>query len=514
MTTPPVSASPWDADEDLPALTPMHEDVSTDVCVVGAGIAGLSVAAELAERGLSVVVLDRHGLAAGETRRTTAHLTAVLDHRYERLERMHGEDGARLAAASHMQAIDLIERRTAHGPLDCHFVRTDAHLFDPIDAEPTALPQEAEAARRAGLLVDELAPGPLPFRAGVCLRFRDQAQVHPIRYALLLASVVRAARGRFFRADANRFEDGEPAVVQTVQGHSVRARFVVVATDTPVNDRFVIHTKQASYRTYAIAAEPPDRFPRGLFWDTLDPYHYVRCARVGPEPGRDALIVGGEDHRTGAAEDEESRFRSLEAWAQANIPGLGRVTERWSGQVQEPVDGLAFIGRNPGDRHVYVATGFSGNGITYGTIAGRLIADLVLDQPNDWARLYEPGRVKLRAAGEFVRENATTAAHYAELVTPGEAGDETEIAPGQGAVLREGLQKVAVYRDEAGGLHRRSAFCTHLGCVVAWNTAERTWDCPCHGSRFDVDGGVVHGPAVSPLTAVEEAKPTAKPVLA
>lgn len=511
MTT-PASASPWTAGADLPAVAPLNEDVTADACVVGAGIAGLSVAAELAERGLSVVVLDRDGLAAGETRRTTAHLTAVLDHRYHRLQRMHGEDGARLAAASHMQAIDAIGRRATHGATDCHFVRTDAHLFDPAGAEPSGLPEEAEAARRAGLQVDECGSGPLPFRAGACLRFLDQAQVHPLRYAMVLASVVRAAHGRFFRAEANQFEDGEPTIVRTVQGHAVRARFLVVATDTPVNDRFVIHTKQASYRTYAIAAEPPDRFPRGLFWDTLDPYHYVRCARVG-DPARDALIIGGEDHRTGA-DDEEARFASLEAWARSNVPGLGHVTDRWSGQVQEPVDGLAYIGRNPGDRHVFVATGFSGNGITYGTIAGRLIADLVFDRPNEWEHLYEPGRVTLRAAGEFVRENATTAAHYADLVTPGEANDETEIAPGEGAVIRQGLQKVAVYCDDAGGLHRRSAFCTHLGCVVAWNTAERTWDCPCHGSRFDVDGRVVHGPAVSPLTAADETIPAPKPVLA
>ena len=512
MTT--ASASPWAAGSDLPALPVLHEDTSADVCVVGAGIAGLSVAAEVTERGLSVVVLDREGIAAGETGRTTAHLTAVLDPRYRRLERLHGGEGARRAAASHLAAIDQVARRASRGPLDCRFTRVDAYLFDPPDAEPDELRKELEAARRAGLAVDEGAGARLPFASGAYLRFADQAQVHPLRYLLALASGVRAGRGRLFRAEATGFEDGEPCVVQTAEGFTVRAYSVVVATDSPVNDRFVIHTKQASYRTYALALEPPESFPRGLFWDTLDPYHYVRLATVGPDPGREVVIVGGEDHRTGTGDDLDKRFETLESWARQNLRGLGPVVSRWSGQVQEPIDGLAFIGRNPGDRHVFVATGFSGNGITYGTLAGGLIADLIVDRPNVWASLYDPGRITLRAAGEFVRENATTAAQYADLVTGGEVASESEIEPGQGAVLRDGLRKVAVYRDEAGVLHRCSAFCTHLGCVVAWNTAERTWDCPCHGSRFDVEGTVVHGPAIQPLSPVDETAPTAKPVMA
>jgi glycine/D-amino acid oxidase-like deaminating enzyme/nitrite reductase/ring-hydroxylating ferredoxin subunit len=506
------STSPWAAGTLLPAVPALPEDVTTDVCVVGAGIAGLSTAARLAEEGQSVVVLERDGIGAGETGRTTAHLTCALDARFRRLERLHGPDGARLAAASHAAAIERIAAQAARAPEECWFERVDGYLFDPVDGDGDALHEEAEAARQAGLDVEELSAASLPFATGRCLRFPRQAQVHALRYLAALAAHVRGGRGRIFRAEATEFEDGEPATVRTTEGFRVRARSLVIATDTPINNRFVIHTKQASSRTYAIAFAAPAGFPRGLFWDTLEPYHYVRRARVGPDRGGEVLMVGGEDHRTGEVEDPDGRYDRLEAWARERLGGLGRVTHRWSGQVQEPVDGLAFIGRNPGDRHVYVVTGFSGNGITYGTLAGDLLADLVLGRPNEWAALYEPGRISLRAAPSFLRENVKTAGHYAELASGGDVDDVDQIARGQGAILRRGLRKVAVYRDPSGELHERSAYCTHLGCVVAWNGAERTWDCPCHGSRFDADGDVLHGPAVAPLAAVDDTTRDPEPV--
>ena len=484
-----ASVAPWSDGTELPPVPALLEDLTTDVCVVGAGIAGLSTAARIAEEGLSVVVLDREGIGAGETGRTTAHLTAAVDSRYRRLERFHGPEGARLAAASHAAAIAMVAAQVSRAPQDCRFEWVDGYLFDPDDEDPDALHEEAEAARRAGLEVEELASPPLPFPAGRCLRFPRQAQVHALRYLGALAAEVRGSRGRIFRAEATEFEDGEPATVRTRSGVRVQARSLVIATDTPINDRFVIHTKQAPSRTYAIAFAAPNGFPRGLFWDTLEPYHYLRRARIGPDPGEDVLIVGGEDHRTGEAADPDRRYEVLEAWTRTRVNGLGRVTHRWSGQVLEPVDGLAFIGRNPGDRHVYVATGFTGNGITHGTLAGVLLADLVLGRTNEWAPVYEPGRISLRSAPGFIRENVKTAGHYAELVSGGDVEDEAEIAAGDGAIVRRGLRKLAVYRDESGDLHERSAYCTHLGCVVAWNRAERTWDCPCHGSRFDVDGG-------------------------
>jgi Rieske Fe-S protein len=213
------------------------------------------------------------------------------------------------------------------------------------------------------------------------------------------------------------------------------------------------------------------------------------------------LIVGGEDHKTGQADDGEERFARLEAWTRERFPQIRGFEYRWSGQVMEPVDSLAFIGRNPSDHdNVYVATGDSGNGMTHGTIAGLLITDLIAGRQNPWARVYDPSRTPLTAAKEFAAENVNVAAQYVDLVTPGDVTDSGQLAPGQGAVIRRGITKVAVYRTPDGELHERSAICTHLGCVVHWNSLETTWDCPCHGSRFGIDGHVVNGPALSPLS--------------
>jgi Rieske Fe-S protein len=295
----------------------------------------------------------------------------------------------------------------------------------------------------------------------------------------------------------------------------VTATAVVVATNTPVNDRFAIHTKQAAYRTYVIGVHVPrDSVPKALYWDTAQeaslangfgpiPYHYLRLQNVSPV--QDLLIVGGEDHKTGQADDPEARWNRLEAWTRERFPMATDVTYRWSGQVMEPVDGLAFIGRNPADEpNIYVATGDSGNGMTHGTIAGILLTDLILGRENPWATLYDPARKSLRALGDFAKENLNVAAQYVDWAAAGEVKSAAEIAPGTGGVIRRGLKKVAIYRDEQKSLHEFSAICPHLGCIVAWNSAEKTWDCPCHGSRFDKLGTVINGPALANLHGAED----------
>jgi len=240
---------------------------------------------------------------------------------------------------------------------------------------------------------------------------------------------------------------------------------------------------------------PRDSITQALYWDTGDPYHYVRLQpRVDAD--HDLLIVGGEDHKTGQADDIPERHPRLERWARERFPSMREVTYQWAGQVMEPHDGLAFIGHNPLDAdNVYTVTGDSGNGMTHGTIAGMLITDLILGRNNPWATLYDPGRVTLRASGEFAKETANMAAQYADWVTGGDVGSVDDIAKDSGAVIRRGALKVAVYRDATGALHERSAICPHLGCIVAWNPSEKTWDCPCHGSRFSKFGEVINGPA-------------------
>jgi nitrite reductase/ring-hydroxylating ferredoxin subunit len=297
-------------------------------------------------------------------------------------------------------------------------------------------------------------------------------------------------------------KDGQ-AQVRIAAGRTVTAGHVVVATNTPFNDRFVMHTKQAAYRTYAIAAAVPrGTIPTALYWDTEDPYHYVRL-HAG-DGDRELLIVGGEDHKTGQADDPETRFARLEAWAHERFPAIATVTHHWSGQVVEPVDGVAFIGRNPLDEsNVYIATGDSGMGMTHGTIAGMLLCDLIAGRENEWAALYDPSRKSLRALPRWLSENLNVAGEITALVTPGEVSTIEEIPRGSGAVIRRGFAKVATYRDEDGVVHERSAICPHLGCVVVWNASEKSWDCPCHGSRFDALGRVVNGPAASDLSPLE-----------
>jgi Rieske Fe-S protein len=294
--------------------------------------------------------------------------------------------------------------------------------------------------------------------------------------------------------------EGDRQRVRTEQGH-VDAHAVVVATNTPFIDRVVMHTKQSGYRTYVLALEVPrGSVPEVLLWDTGDPYYYVRLDGSEPQSPVELLIVGGADHKVGQEPDPDRHYVQIEQWVRERFPMAGVVRYRWSGQVMEPADGVAYLGRNPMDNDdVYVITGDSGTGMTHCTIGAMVVSDLILGRPNDWAALYDPARKATHALGEFVKEQANTLAQYKDLVTAGEVKDVEQIAPGQGAVLRHGAKPLAVYRDEQAALHVCSAVCTHLGCVVHWNPAEKSWDCPCHASRFAVDGQVLHGPAPKPL---------------
>lgn len=501
----------WTATAKMPTYARLTENTRADICIVGAGIAGLTTAYLLTQAGKSVVILDDGLLAGAVTENTTAHLSNALDDRYFAIESLHGAEGSRFAAESHTAAINRIEAIVKNEKINCDFERLDGYLFLPPGVKEELLDRELAAAHRAGLNdVEKISRAPLEsFDTGPCLRFPNQGQFHPLKYLAGVAKAIERDGGRLFtKTHVDQIDGGPPARIKA-GSLVVTADAVVVATNAPINDLVVLQTKQAPYMTYVIGAKVPrGSVTKALYWDTQDPYHYVRIQGVnlGLNDQRecDLLIVGGEDHKTGQVDDTKSRHRRLENWARERFPMMEQVEFTWAGQVMETIDGLAFIGRNPLDKdNVFVVTGDSGMGMTHGTIAGILLTDLILGRENSWATLYDPSRKTLRAAFTYAERVLNMAAQYTDWVTGGDVSSVDEIAKDCGAVLRSGLTKLAVYRDEKGELHERSAVCPHLGCIIGWNPSEKTWDCPCHGSRFDKLGMVINGPANKDLAQIE-----------
>ncbi|MGE3263280.1 MAG: FAD-dependent oxidoreductase [Bacteriovoracia bacterium] len=488
----------------FPSLNAHHH---CDVCIIGAGIAGLSTAYRLLEAGKSVVVLDRESIGQGETGLTSAHLASALDDGFARLKRLHGKKGLSLAIESHAAAIDEIERIVKKEKIDCSFERVKGYLFLGADSSRQELISEYELTKETPLSDAELienAPGEI-FETGICVAFPRQAQFHPLRYLNALALAVQAKGGKIFtHTEVKSVEGGRPARVTTDRGFQVVSAAVVVAANVPFNDRVTMHTKMAAYRTYCVGLRVPSRKSPalGLYWDNSDPYHYVRWAK---DPEGEILIVGGEDHRTGQDGEAVDHYEKLRRWAAERLGVHAPIAYSWSGQVMEPHDGLAFIGRNPHDEeNVFIVTGDSGHGLTHGTIAGILLTDLIKGKPNPWAKLYDPSRVSLLSLNTFVKETMQSTVPYSDWIDGGDVSSPQDIPKCEGAVIREGLQKIAVYKDSFGRIHRYSAVCPHLNGIVRWNSAEKTWDCPCHGSRFDKMGNVINGPATIGLLEIAD----------
>ena len=489
--------SPWKTGELTTQLPALDADLQADVCIVGGGISGMTTAYLLAREGRSVVVLDDGPIGGGETGRTTAHLSNAFDDRYYEAERLFGERGSRLIAESHTAAIDKIEEIVRDEQLDCDFDRLDGYLFVPPDDSRDILDREIAATRRAGLHdVEWVDRAPInDFDTGPCLRFPRQGQFHPLKY---IEGLVRATLRRngcvYGHTHADEIRGGRPACITTSNGHIVTAAAVVVATNSAVNDSIILSTRESKYRSYVIGAcVPRGSVTKALYWDTADPYHYVRIQCGDDE---DILIVGGEDERVGEHDDGDERFAELYRWTRKRFPMIGRIEFCWSGHIVEPTDTVAFIGRMPlSEENIYVVTGDSGQGMTHGTIAGILLTDLIQGRQNEWTDLYNPSRLRSISTVDFLNESLNVTAHYTDWLTGGEVSSTEEIKPDEGCIVRRGLTKLAAYRDEQGGLHERQAVCTHLGCVVAWNSTEQSWDCPCHGSRFDKLGHVINGPA-------------------
>lgn len=502
MPLPDRTRSLWEAEAPASAYPPLREDVSVHAAVIGAGITGLTAALRLVEEGLTVAVLEMHHVGGGETGRTTAHLTEIVDNGYATIASDFGDEGAALVARSSREAIDWIERTVAALSIPCRFERVPGFLYSERGDHMERVRDEVEHARKAGLPAVFTREVPLPFRTLGALRLDRQAQFHPREYLSGLASRIVSRGGLIFEGTrAEAVHDGEPCHVDTEHGR-IAAQSVIVATNVPIN-RVALITKLPAYRSYAMAARVRGEAPRGLFWDTEDPYHYTRAYAAS---GGSMVIIGGGDHKTGTTRDTEAHHAALADYACRRFP-VERIDHQWSGQIIEPVDGLPYIGLNTASSRVYVATGYAGNGMTYGTLAGLITADLVLERPNAYARLYDATRVKpVAAAVDYVSENVTYPAHILRdrvAALDVEGTDLDAVPRGSGRIVRLEGRKCAVYRDERGEVHALSPVCPHMGCDVAWNAAEASWDCPCHGSRFTSTGQVLNGPAVRPLAAAE-----------
>jgi glycine/D-amino acid oxidase-like deaminating enzyme/nitrite reductase/ring-hydroxylating ferredoxin subunit len=499
-----VGTSPYWADSaSFPQFTKIDRDIDVDVVIVGGGITGFTTAYLLLAAGKSVALLERGRCAEIDTGHTTAHLTMVTDTRLSELVRRFGRSHAQAVWDAGLAAIAQIEQIIEEQEIDCAFEWVNGYLHAPSGETGD---EHAESFRKDATLARELGFGAeflddVPFVGGAGVRFVDQARFHPRRYLAGLAKAVRGRGGAIFeRSGAEEFYE-QPLRVKA-NDRRVRCRDVVIATHNPLvglagaMKASIFQTKLALYTSYVIAGRVPrGTVPDALFWDTADPYHYLR---LDPHRDHDLVIFGGEDHKTGQVSDTNACYDRLTHMLAVKVPEVD-WSHRWSGQVIETPDGLPYIGKMTD--HQYAATGFGGNGMTFGTLAAIMIADAIQGRQNPWTELFDPGRAALRRGlWDYVKENAD----YPYYLLRGRwAGEESRslrsLKHGQGKVIEEHGTRIAVYRRPDGSLSRRSAVCTHLGCVVGWNEAERTWDCPCHGSRFTPEGDVISGPAETPL---------------
>jgi len=501
----------WMDSASFPTFAKIERDIDVDVVVVGAGITGLTAAYLLLTSGKSVALIEREMCATVDTAHTTAHLTMVTDTRLGELVRRFGKPHAQAAWDAGLAAINQIDDIVSEHDIDCSFEWVDGYLHAPAseadqgkssEDDAKSFQEEATLARELGFDADFVD---VPFIGRPGVRFANQARFHPRKYLAGVAAAVREKGGQIFEhSAADQFYD-DPIRVKA-NGRRIRCKDIVIATHNPLVgvagalSGTVFQTKLALYSSYVIAGRVArGTVPDALFWDTADPYQYLR---VNPYSDHDDLVIlGGEDHKTGQVSGTNECYARLERALLARVPKIA-LSHRWSGQVIETPDGLPYIGKMA--EHQYAATGFAGNGMTFGTLAAMMIADAIHERKNPWTDLFDPGRAAIRhGLWDYLKENTD----YPYYMMRGLAGAERRslrsLKPDHGKVIRDKGTQIAAYRRPDGSLTLRSATCTHMGCTVAWNDAEHTWDCPCHGSRFTPDGKVISGPAQTPLEVVD-----------
>lgn len=471
----------------------LSENAAFDVAVLGGGIAGATTALLCKREGLRVALIEAKTVGSGVSGANTAKVTALQSTVLSTVRRYHGADGAAVYAEASRAAVERVAMLERDLGIDCDLARRPAFTYAADESELDSVEQEAEAAREAGLdavLTDDID---LPYPVAGAVRLDDQLEFHPVRYVRGLAAAVDGDGSRVFEhTRALGVEEGSPCTVRTTGG-TVTADHVVVATHYPLLDRGLFFARLTPKRSYSIAARVKGKPPQGMSISAGSSSRSIRSYG-------DLLIVGGEGHETGAREAQLERYARLEEFAHRHW-NVREVTHRWSAQDPVPADHLPVIGPyTPRSSHLFVASGFMKWGLTSGTFAAMILRDLIAGRENAWAQRFDPNRLSLRSVGKLAQENAKVGAEFVgDRIVPALSSSSEGIPRGEARVLRDGVGKKGVYRDEAGALHAVSMRCTHLGCLVRFNGAERSWDCPCHGSRFDIDGSVLEGPAVNPL---------------
>lgn len=496
--SPHQHTSLWIATAPATRFAHLPNEVTVDVAVLGGGIVGVTVALLLKRAGKRVALVESNRIVQGVTGRTTAKVTFGHNLIYAHLIDTFGEEAARIYAESNQAALERIARFVSDEGIACDFERKPNYCYGEAPEELHRIENELAAAQRLGLPVEFVSETGLPFPIVGAIRYDHQAQFHPRNYLLHLAGLIPGDGSWIFeQTRALDVEESTPCRVITDKG-VIHAQDVVVATHFPILDRGLFFARAYQQREYAICVQAEtSKDPGGMYINVGSP---TRSVRTAPAEDGIRLIIGGEKHRPGEDPDNEQHYRALEAFARERF-GVTSVEYRWSTQDVYSMDGIPYIGKlRPGSKHLYVATGFNAWGMTNGTLAAMIIADLILERGNPWAEFYDPNRLNLRAsAPTMIKEGLNAARHLiGDRLTKG-GTSVAEIPPGEGEIVKIGGDRLAVYKDEQGRLHALSPVCTHMGCIVGWNSAEKSWDCPCHGSRFSVDGRVLHGPAVEDL---------------